>query len=58
MTIPIWGNPLFSEDYLGFFKWISKGIIFLADIINESETILDCKAIKSKYNLTINLLEY
>ena len=34
------------------------GIIFLTDIINESETIMDSKVIESKYNLTINVLEY
>ena len=58
MTLPIWGNPLFFKDYLCFSKWISKGITYLADIINESGTIMDCQVIESKYNLTINFLEY
>ena len=58
MTLPIWGNPLFSKGYLCFSKWISKGILFLAVIINESGTNMDCKIIESKYNLTINFLEY
>ena len=58
MTPPILGNPLFSTDYLCLSKWISKGIIFLADVINESETIMDCKVFESKYNLSINFFEY
>ena len=58
MTLPILGNPLFSMDYLCLSKWISKGIIFLADVINESETIMDCKVFESKYNLSINFFEY
>ena len=35
---------------------IKGNIIFVADIINESGIIMDCKAIESKYNLTINFL--
>ena len=40
------------------FQMDIKGNYFFSCIINESGTIMDYKVIESKYNLTINFLEY
>ena len=60
MAQPIWLNDMIKIDNKYVFKqtWISNGIFFINDLIDEHGTFYNQQTVCEKYNLNINFLEY
>ena len=59
LTILLWYNSEMSYQEMYLPKWYEKGIVTVADVINDSGTVMDLDRVKRVYGLnTINPLHY
>ena len=55
---PIWYNPCISRDKIFLKQWFDKGIVFVADLLDENGNFQSVENLQNTYNLTINFLDY
>ena len=59
LSEPLWFNPRLSKETLYFPKWYRKGIVTIADVLDNSGNFLSVEKVKELYSLeTINPLNY
>ena len=51
---PIWYNPCISRDKIFLKHWFDKGIVFVADLLDENGNFQSVENLQNTYNLTIH----
>ena len=58
LSVPLWYNNAITKENMYFAKWVARGILFPADIIQENGKLMTLENIQTHFDLTINFLDY